>query len=88
LRVRLRFNNEGHQLKPNMFAQVSIHSQKAEKQLIVPKEAVIRTGSQNRIVIALGEGRFKSVEVTLGRSDATHTEILSGVMAEDEVVTS
>ncbi|MCK8103623.1 efflux RND transporter periplasmic adaptor subunit [Pseudoalteromonas sp. SCSIO 43095] len=88
LRVRLRFNNQGHQLKPNMFAQVSIHSQKAEKQLIVPKEAVIRTGSQNRIVIALGEGRFKSVEVTLGRSDATHTEILSGVMAEDEVVTS
>ena len=88
LRVRLRFNNEGHQLKPNMFAQVSIHSQKAEKQLIVPKEAVIRTGSQNRIVIALGEGRFKSVEVTLGRSDTTHTEILSGVLAEDEVVTS
>ncbi|CAH9057662.1 Cation efflux system protein CusB [Pseudoalteromonas haloplanktis] len=30
LRVRLRFNNQGHQLKPNMFAQVSIHSQKAE----------------------------------------------------------
>ncbi|WP_213610370.1 efflux RND transporter periplasmic adaptor subunit [Pseudoalteromonas sp.] len=88
LRVRLRFDNQGYQLKPNMFAQVSIHSQKAEKQLIVPKEAVIRTGSQNRVVVALGEGRFKSVEVTLGRSDAIHTEILSGVMAEDEVVTS
>lgn len=88
LRVRLRFNNQGHQLKPNMFAQVSIHSQKAEKQLIVPKEAVIRTGSQNRVVVALGEGRFKSVEVTLGRSDAANTEILSGVMADDEVVTS
>lgn len=88
LRVRLRFDNQGHQLKPNMFAQVSIHSQVAEKQLIVPKEAVIRTGSQNRVVVALGEGRFKSVEVTLGRSDAANTEILSGVMAGDEVVTS
>ncbi|WP_394185068.1 efflux RND transporter periplasmic adaptor subunit [Pseudoalteromonas tetraodonis] len=88
LRVRLRFDNQGHQLKPNMFAQVSIHSQVAEKQLIVPKEAVIRTGSQNRVVVALGEGRFKSVEVTLGRSDAANTEILSGVMADDEVVTS
>ncbi|TMO96757.1 efflux RND transporter periplasmic adaptor subunit [Pseudoalteromonas sp. S3260] len=88
LRVRLRFDNQGHQLKPNMFAQVSIHSQVAEKQLIVPKEAVIRTGSQNRVVVALGDGRFKSVEVTLGRSDAANTEILSGVMAEDEVVTS
>ena len=88
LRVRLRFDNQGHQLKPNMFAQVSIHSQVAEKQLVVPKEAVIRTGSQNRVVVALGEGRFKSVEVTLGRSDAANTEILSGVMADDEVVTS
>ena len=88
LRVRLRFDNQGHQLKPNMFAQVSIHSQVAEKQLIVPKETVIRTGSQNRVVVALGEGRFKSVEVTLGRSDAANTEILSGVMAGDEVVTS
>ena len=88
LRVRLRFDNQGHQLKPNMFAQVSIHSQVAEKQLIVPKEAVIRTGSQNRVVVALGGGRFKSVEVTLGRSDAANTEILSGVMADDEVVTS
>ena len=88
LRVRLRFDNQGHQLKPNMFAQVSIHSQVAEKHLIVPKEAVIRTGSQNRVVVALGEGRFKSVEVTLGRSDAANTEILSGVMADDEVVTS
>ncbi|MFY8327128.1 efflux RND transporter periplasmic adaptor subunit [Pseudoalteromonas sp. ZZD1] len=88
LRVRLRFNNEDHQLKPNMFAQVSIHTKAAQPQLIVPKEAVIRTGSQDRVVIALGEGRFKSVAVELGRSDNQHAVILAGIKADDEVVTS
>lgn len=88
LRVRLRFSNKGHQLKPNMFAQVSIHAKVPEKQLIVPKEAVIRTGSQDRVVVALGEGRFKSVAVELGRSDNNDAVILSGIKADDEVVTS
>lgn len=88
LRVRLRFNNQDHQLKPNMFAQVSIHAKAAEQQLIVPKEAVIRTGSQDRVVVALGEGRFKSVAVELGRSDSHNAVILAGIKADDEVVTS
>ena len=88
LRVRLRFNNQDHQLKPNMFAQVSIHAKGAQQQLIVPKEAVIRTGSQDRVVIALGEGRFKSVAVELGRSDNHNAVILAGIKADDEVVTS
>ena len=88
LRVRLRFSNKGHQLKPNMFAQVSIHAKVPEKQLVVPKEAVIRTGSQDRVVVALGDGRFKSVAVELGRSDNNDAVILSGIKADDEVVTS
>ncbi|CAI85403.1 efflux RND transporter periplasmic adaptor subunit [Pseudoalteromonas translucida] len=88
LRVRLRFNNEGHKLKPNMFAQVNIHTQANKAQLVVPKEAVIRTGNQNRVVVALGEGRFKSVAVEMGRSDSKNTAILSGIMADDDVVVS
>ncbi|TMN66036.1 efflux transporter periplasmic adaptor subunit [Pseudoalteromonas sp. S1727] len=88
LRVRLRFNNQDHQLKPNMFAQVSIHAKASEQQLIVPKQAVIRTGSQDRVVVALGEGRFKSVAVELGRSDNNDAVILAGIKADDEVVTS
>ncbi|WP_372762516.1 efflux RND transporter periplasmic adaptor subunit [Pseudoalteromonas sp.] len=88
LRVRLRFNNKDHQLKPNMFAQVRIATDANAPQLIVPKEAVIRTGEQNRVVVVLGEGRFKSVAVELGRSDSEHIAILSGLEADDEVVTS
>ena len=87
-RVRLRFKNPDALLKPNMFAQVAIHANAENDALVIPKEAVIRTGDQDRVVLALGEGRFKSVEVELGRLDAEYAEIRSGVKAGERVVTS
>lgn len=87
--VRLRFRNPGQELKPNMFAQVTIqHSEEGALALLVPHEAVIRTGTQNRVVLALGGGRFKSVEVALGRLGDAKVEILQGLERGDRVVTS
>lgn len=88
LRVRLRFKNENDKLKPNMFAQIIIHLQGSDTPLLVPSEAVIRTGNLDRVVLALGEGRFKSVKVRIGRVDDKNTEILSGLEAGDRIVTS
>ena len=88
LRVRLRFDNKDGVLRPNMFAQVVIHSETSGKTLIVPREAVIRTGSVNRVVLALGDGQFKSVEVELGRYDEQSAEILMGVREGDHIVSS
>ncbi|MDU0352692.1 efflux RND transporter periplasmic adaptor subunit [Paraglaciecola aquimarina] len=88
LRVRLKFNNPDYQLKPNMFAQVSIHANQADSTLLVSKEAVIRTGKQDRVVLALGDGQFKSIEVTIGRVGIDSIEILDGLNEGDVVVTS
>ncbi|GMM69054.1 efflux RND transporter periplasmic adaptor subunit [Alteromonas sp. MTD1] len=88
LRVRLKFDNPDYQLKPNMFAQVSIHANQADSTILVPKEAVIRTGKQDRVVLALGDGQFKSIEVTIGRVDIDSIEILDGLNEDDVVVTS
>jgi len=88
LRVRLRFKNEEGLLKPNMFAQVLIHAKPGDDALLVPREALIRTGSQERVVLALGQGRFKSVAVTTGRRDQHSVEIVQGLEAGDEVVIS
>lgn len=88
LRVRLRFDNKDHILRPDMFAQVVIHAEDSKKKLLVPKESVIRTGNSNRVVLALGEGRFKSINVKVGRFDAYAAEILSGLDEGDRVVTS
>lgn len=88
LRIRLRFANETGSLKPNMFAQVLIHTAPSEQGLVIPREAVIRTGSQDRVVLALGEGRFKSVAISLGRLDEQQALILEGLEEGDTVVVS
>ncbi len=88
LRIRLRFANDDKQLKPNMFAQIQINAESDDSVLVVPNEAIIRTGSQNRVVLALEEGQFKSIAVTLGQSGDQWTEITEGLSEGDRVVTS
>lgn len=88
VRARLRFANEDGQLRPNMFAQVSIFGEEGGDALVVPREALIRTGRQDRVVLALGDGRFKSVAVRPGRFDERSVEILEGLSEGDEVVVS
>lgn len=88
LRVRLKFNNPDLLLKPNMFAQVTIHAKTRQDTLLVPKESVIRTGKQDRVVLALGEGQFKSVAVTIGQVEQDYIEVIAGVTEDDVVVTS
>ena len=77
VKIRLRFDNKDNVLKPNMFAQVLIHTQSTDDALLAPKEAVIRSG-----------GRFKSVEVKLGRFDQSNAEILMGLSQGDKIVVS
>jgi len=88
LRFRTRIDNPGQRLKVNMFAQLAIHQKSAEQTLLIPREALIRTGHQNRAVLALGEGRFKSVEVEVGRVGTHKAEILEGLKAGDRIATS
>lgn len=88
VKVRIRVNNQSGEFKPNMFAQVTIHTSNKERALLIPKEALIRTGSQDRVVLALGGGSFKSIAVTVGHFDSNSVEILSGLTEGEEVVSS
>jgi len=88
LGVRLRFANDRELLKPGMFAQVVIRLNSAKKYLLVPREAVIRTGRSNRVVLALGDGRFKAINVKVGLFNERSSEILSGLQEGDKVVSS
>ncbi len=88
VKVRLRFKNENGDFKPNMFAQIAIHTTGDESALLIPKEALIRTGNLDRVVLALGEGSFKSVAVKVGRYDSESVEILEGLSDGEQVVSS
>ncbi|PTU01033.1 efflux RND transporter periplasmic adaptor subunit, partial [Pseudomonas sp. HMWF031] len=88
LKVRIPLNNNNHTLKPNMFAHVGIKPTQRKAALLVPRSAVIRTVEGAKVVLSDGDGNFKSVRVTLGRSDSTHFEVVEGLLPEDDVVVS
>jgi Cu(I)/Ag(I) efflux system membrane fusion protein len=88
IRLRLQFDNPEKLLLPNMFAQVVIHSESEEALLLIPRESLIRTGNQDRVVLALGEGSFKSVEVKIGRENQNSIEVLEGLSEGERIVSS
>ncbi len=88
LTVRLRFDNQTESLRPNMFARVTIRGHATDDVVHVPREAVIRGGNLDRVVVAIGEGRFRAQPVDLGIESGDRIEILSGIAANDEIVVS
>ena len=88
LKVRLRFDNPEEALKPNMYANVKIFGGAKTNVLVVPMEALIRTGRDERVIVALGEGRFEARDVSAGIESGDWVEIASGLKAGEQVVTS
>lgn len=80
--------------QPGEYLTLTVTEQNGEV-LQLPSQAIIDDGLQPRVVIALGDGRFKSVAVKVGRSTSLNThgyhqrsEILAGLAEGDRVVTS
>lgn len=88
LKVRLQFDNPNAQLKPNMFASVRLSPEMNKRTLQIPREAVIYGGKMNRVVLALGKGKYKSVLVNLGLENQGVVEVLSGLSEGQKIVTS
>ena len=88
LKVRLRFENPDEKLKPNMYANVKIFGGATEDTIVIPLEALIRTGREERVIIALGEGRFEARNVKAGIESGEFVEILEGLDEGETVVTS
>lgn len=87
-RLRLAFDNPDLALKPAMYAKVEITVDARENVLSVPREAVIRTGEQERVILALGEGRFRPAQVVTGLESDGRVEILQGLAEGEQVVVS
>ena len=88
VQLRLRFDNPDLVLKPNMYASVRLVTPGRTDVLAVPEAAVIRTGRSDRVVKALGDGRFAPAPVKVGQTVGERTEILEGLAAGDRVVVS
>lgn len=87
-KVRLIFDNSDLLLRPNMFAELNIHSDPLDDVVVIPAEAVIRSGDRTQVFVVRGPGKFEPRIVTLGIESGGRVAVLAGVDAGDEVVTS
>ncbi|EIO3937125.1 efflux RND transporter periplasmic adaptor subunit [Vibrio vulnificus] len=88
LRMRLKFANPNGELKPNMFANITLQPVSDSEVLTVPKSSVIRSGGMTRVVLAEGEGKYRSARIETGREADDKVEVLQGLNQGDRIVTS
>ena len=87
-RVRLAFDNPDLVLKPNMYAKVRIDGAPKRDVVHVPSQAVIRAGGHERVILALGGGRFRPAQVRTGLESAGRVEVIDGLAQGERVVIS
>jgi len=86
-RVRVELRNPGLELKPEMYADVTLRAERGEA-LAVPEEAVLYAGPRRVVFLDLGEGRLRPQEIQVGVKSGDAYEVLSGLEEGDLVVTS
>lgn len=88
LKARIELANPGGRLTPGMFVTVNLAPANRPPSILVPTEAIIRTGTRSVVVLAREDGGFKPVEVDVGLESAGRSEIRKGLEAGQKVVVS
>jgi membrane fusion protein, copper/silver efflux system len=85
-RMRVVLENPGGRIKPGMFATVVMDVPVSERAVLVPRDAVMRTGTHSMVFVEEHPGHYRMREVTVGVEAGASTQILSGLLAGDRVV--
>ena len=88
VKMRLEFDNPELALKPDMFANVVVKAGKQIDAVIVPSEAIIRTGEQEQVFVQRSPGKYEPRKVIVGIDSEGQAQIIEGLKAGDIVVTS
>jgi Cu(I)/Ag(I) efflux system membrane fusion protein len=88
VRARIELANPGARLSPGMYASLAFAPAAGREVLLVPSEALIRTGTRTVVILAGEKGMFRPVEVEAGGESGGDTEIVKGLAAGDRVVLS
>ena len=84
--ARADVSNVDGRLRPEMFAEVTLVTDE-QSVLSVPRTAVQQVGSRTVAFVVQGPRRFEPRDVTLGQASREYIQVLSGVVAGEEVVT-
>jgi len=88
LTARVAIDNRDKKLAPGMFVSLRFEPPQGASQLVVPSEAVIRTGTRDVVIVAREQGGFDIAEVKVGAERGGRTTILSGLDVDQSIVLS
>lgn len=88
LEVRLDVTNRNYKLKPDMYVKVEIGSERYDRNIVVPRNSVLRTGKMDMVYVKTGKNIFSPRMVTVGGEREGNYLITSGLSEGDEIVTS
>ena len=86
-RIRLTLDNADGELKPDMYAEVTIRASIGHR-LAVPEDAVLFAGESRVVFVDLGEGRLKPVRIKTGQQAQGMIAVTEGLQLGDVIVTS
>ena len=86
LRARIVLDGASAGLRPNMLANVTLVGEAGAPAVMIPRSALIRSGSEDRVVVALGDGRFAPRRVTVGPESGERIVIREGLAEGEQVV--
>jgi len=81
-------NTSNYDFKPGMFATVKFVSPVSVDAIVVPNQAIIRSGERNIAVISLGGGYFEPREIKLGVESDGLVQVLEGIQEGEKIVVS
>ena len=87
LKARFEVDNRQGLLVPGMLLRLQVLGAKSLR-LVVPAEAVIRTGPRAVVLVRTASGRFESRDVVLGLELGEDLEVLQGLAEGEAVVAS
>lgn len=87
-KIRLVFDNNDLTLRPDLLTDVVIQSDQQDAAVIIPSEAVVRSGERSLVFVMREPGKFEPRPVTLGIETDGKVVVTEGVRSGDEVVTS
>ncbi|NWE75024.1 efflux RND transporter periplasmic adaptor subunit [Pseudomonas yamanorum] len=88
VQVRVELSNPDGRLRPGMTAQVRLAQSTGQSVLLLPSEALIRTGKRVLVMVAEEGGRYRPVEVQVGAENQDQTVIVAGLQEGQQVVAS
>jgi Cu(I)/Ag(I) efflux system membrane fusion protein len=86
-KARMELANPKGQLVPGMFVQMQLTGPPSGSSLLVPSEALIRSGQRTLVMVVEGEA-FRPVEVQVGMQQNGQSEIMAGLAKGQKVVLS